>query len=190
MGLRTCVSNLLPWDASNGPQLTFPEWLALTRWFSSRESACNTGDLGSILGSGRSPWRRDWPPTLVFLPEELHGQRNLLSYSPWGHKRFGEKATSPWRRKWQPSSVSLLGKSHRQRSLAGYSPRGRQESDTTERPRRAHLYGPHCLAWSADQQHGRPLGVFVETQDLRPPSQTFRYGWSCTLQNSCEGGDY
>ena len=31
-------------------------------------------------------WRRKWQPTLAFLPEELHGQRNLSVYSPWGHK--------------------------------------------------------------------------------------------------------
>ena len=24
--------------------------------------------------------------TLVFLPRESHGQRNLAGYSPWGHK--------------------------------------------------------------------------------------------------------
>ena len=28
--------------------------------------------------------RRAWQPTLVFLPGESHGQRNLVGYSPWG----------------------------------------------------------------------------------------------------------
>ena len=28
-------------------------------------SACNAGDLGSIPGSGRFPWRRKWQPTLL-----------------------------------------------------------------------------------------------------------------------------
>ena len=32
------------------------------------------------------PWRREWQPTPVFLPEESHGQRSLAGYSPWGHK--------------------------------------------------------------------------------------------------------
>ena len=32
------------------------------------------------------PWRRKWQPTPVFLPGELHGQRSLVGYSPWGHK--------------------------------------------------------------------------------------------------------
>ena len=27
-----------------------------------------------------------WQPTVVFLPGELHGQRNLVGYRPWGHK--------------------------------------------------------------------------------------------------------
>ena len=28
------------------------------------------------------PWRRKWQPTLVFLPQESHGQRGLVGYSP------------------------------------------------------------------------------------------------------------
>ena len=31
----------------------------------------------------RSPWRRAWQPTPVFLPGEFHGQSNLEGYSPW-----------------------------------------------------------------------------------------------------------
>ena len=38
------------------------------------------------FGWGRSPWRREWQPTAVFLPGESHGQGNLVGYSPWGHK--------------------------------------------------------------------------------------------------------
>ena len=30
------------------------------------------------------PLRREWLPTLVFLPGESHGQRSLAGYSPWG----------------------------------------------------------------------------------------------------------
>ena len=28
-----------------------------------------------------------WQPTPVFLPGKSHGQRNLVGYSPWGHKQ-------------------------------------------------------------------------------------------------------
>ena len=27
-----------------------------------------------------------WQPTPIFLPEESHGQRSLVGYSPWGHR--------------------------------------------------------------------------------------------------------
>ena len=35
---------------------------------------------------GKIPWRRKCQPTPVFLPEESHGRRNLVGYSPWGHR--------------------------------------------------------------------------------------------------------
>ena len=34
------------------------------------------------------PLRREWQPTLAFLPRESHGQRNLLGYSPWDQKEL------------------------------------------------------------------------------------------------------
>ena len=37
---------------------------------------------------GKIPWRREWQPTPVFLPGESHGQRNLVDYSPRGHKEL------------------------------------------------------------------------------------------------------
>ena len=42
--------------------------------------------MGSIPGSGRYPWRREWQPTPVFLPREVHGQRSLVGYNLWGCK--------------------------------------------------------------------------------------------------------
>ena len=32
------------------------------------------------------PWRRECQPTPVFLPGEVHGQRSLTGYNPWGWK--------------------------------------------------------------------------------------------------------
>ena len=46
----------------------------------------NAKPKGLIPGLGRSPWRRAWQPTPVFLPEESHGQRGPAGYSPWGCK--------------------------------------------------------------------------------------------------------
>ena len=36
---------------------------------------------------GMIPWRRKWQHTPVFLPGRFHGQKNLVCYSPWDHKK-------------------------------------------------------------------------------------------------------
>ena len=43
-----------------------------------KESACNSGNLGSIPGL-EDPLRREWLPTPVFLPGESHTHRSLVS---------------------------------------------------------------------------------------------------------------
>ena len=69
-------------------------WFRLTQnqelpgWLRGAVPACNTGDSGSIPGSGRFPWRRKWQPTPAFLPGESHGQKSLAGCSPWGGKKF------------------------------------------------------------------------------------------------------
>ena len=50
---------------------------------SSKESACNTGDVGSVPGLGRSPGKGNGNPTPVFLPGKFHGQSSLAGYSAW-----------------------------------------------------------------------------------------------------------
>ena len=61
----------------------------LSRWLSGKEFTCpcwRQVDKNSILGLERSPGKKKWQPTPVFLPWKFHGQRNLVGYSPWGHK--------------------------------------------------------------------------------------------------------
>ena len=64
-------------------------------------SACSVGDLGSILGSGRSPGEGKWQPTPIFLPGTSHEQRSLAGYSPWGLKRV--------RHNWATSLMDFVG---------------------------------------------------------------------------------
>ena len=48
-----------------------------------KEAACKaggSGDIGSIPGVRKIPWRRKWQPTPVFLPGESHGQRSMAGY--------------------------------------------------------------------------------------------------------------
>ena len=50
-----------------------------------KESACNAGDPGSIPGLGRSPGGGHGNPLQYSCLENLKN-RNLVGYSPWGHK--------------------------------------------------------------------------------------------------------
>ena len=51
-----------------------------------KESACNLGDFGSILGLGRSPGGGHGNPLQFSCLENPHGQRSPVGYSPWSHK--------------------------------------------------------------------------------------------------------
>ena len=48
----------------------------------------NAGDmrLGFDSWAGKIPWKRNWQPTPVFLPEKFRGLRSLVGYSPWDRK--------------------------------------------------------------------------------------------------------
>ena len=71
-----CVdSHTLPWG--------FPAYA------SGKESGCQCGRHkrhGFHPWVGKIPWRRAWQPIPVFLPGESQGQRNLMGYSPQGHR--------------------------------------------------------------------------------------------------------
>ena len=53
-----------------------------------KDSARNAGDLGSLPRLGRSPGEGHGNPFQVFYPRELHGERNLMGYSPGTHKEL------------------------------------------------------------------------------------------------------
>ena len=55
-------------------------------WLSGKESTCQCRRRGFYLWVQKTPWRRKWQPTPVFLPGKSHGQRSLVGYSPWGRK--------------------------------------------------------------------------------------------------------
>ena len=57
-------------------------------WLSGKESACQFRRCRFNPWAGKTPCRRKWQLTPVFLPGESHGQRSLAGYSPWGGKEF------------------------------------------------------------------------------------------------------
>ena len=46
----------------------------------------NSGEVGPIPGSGRSPGLGNDKTAPLFLPGKFHSQRSLASYSLWGYK--------------------------------------------------------------------------------------------------------
>ena len=88
------LSPTLPWDdggaagcvcwggTSKSTCLEFV--LECVRWLSGKEPAsqCRTPRFNPWVG--KILWRRKWQPIPVFLPEESHGQRSLVAYSPGG----------------------------------------------------------------------------------------------------------
>ena len=44
--------------------------------------------LGFYPWFRKTPWRRKWQPTLVFLLRKFHRQRRLVGYSPWDLKKW------------------------------------------------------------------------------------------------------
>ena len=61
-----------------------PRWLSGLKKKKKSASQCWRCSFNSWVR--KIPWKRIWQTTPVFLPEEFHGQRSLVGYSPWGHK--------------------------------------------------------------------------------------------------------
>ena len=75
--LYSFTSSFLECSSITGPQ-------GFLRWLSGKESACQCRRCRFDPWVKKILWRRKWQPTPVFLPGKFHGQRNLVSYSPWG----------------------------------------------------------------------------------------------------------
>ena len=72
--MRVCISSpLVPLGFQGGSVVKNPP-----------TNAVDIRDACSI--PGEDPWTSKWEPTPVFLPGKSHGQRSLVSYSPWGRK--------------------------------------------------------------------------------------------------------
>ena len=85
----------------------------LLLWVSGKESACSTGDTGdsgSISGSGRSSGRGNGNSTPVFLLGESDGQRGLAGYSPRGSQRVGHDLVIKQQQRSNQNSIVLAGK--------------------------------------------------------------------------------
>ena len=60
----------------------------LPRWHGGKTFACQCRRREFNPWVRQIPWRRKRQPIPVFSPEESHGQRSLVGYSPCGHKEL------------------------------------------------------------------------------------------------------
>ena len=67
-------------------KLPIPLLLGFPCGSDSKESACNVGNLSLIPGFGKTPWKRAWQPTLVYLCGE-----SLLAEEPEGYSPLPEE---------------------------------------------------------------------------------------------------
>ena len=72
------------WDTTE--RLKWHVYMGFPGGSDGKESASNLGDLGSILGLGRSPGGEQGSPLQHSCLENPLGQRSLAGYSPWDHK--------------------------------------------------------------------------------------------------------
>ena len=80
---RCSLDIVLP-DGFSDPQAASLGFSGSSNW---KESACNTGDLGLIPGSGKSPGEGNGNPLqdcCLVNPMD----RGAVGYSPWGHKEW------------------------------------------------------------------------------------------------------
>ena len=55
-------------------------------WLSGKECSCQCRRHAFDPWVGKILWKRKWPPTPEFLPEEYDRQRSPVGYGPWGCK--------------------------------------------------------------------------------------------------------
>ena len=57
---------------------------------------------------GKIPWRRKWQSTPVLLPGKSHGQRSLVGYSPWGHKKLDTTERLHFHFNWRIITLNIV----------------------------------------------------------------------------------
>ena len=86
------------------PRIKKSKW-----WLSGKDSSCRCRRHGFNPWVRKVPWRRKWQPTPVFFPGKSHGQRSLVGYSPWDHKRAGHDSGT--KQQWGKFVVAEAGDS-------------------------------------------------------------------------------
>ena len=119
-------------------------------------------------------WRRKWEPTSVSLPGELHGQRSLAGYSPWGCKKLDmTEQLSPAMLKVHSKEMQFLRKFCVGSSL--YPQKQRLSNGSSDSPKLKRVLPSVPETWPL----GRGLGCEILTSDSL--SFQHRYGLTSTI---------
>ena len=91
-------SNTLEVWAPNDRELPFQTWTTYPEFYRRKNEACMVAQTVKKLPAMQETWiwslsredpqRREWQHTLVSLPGEFYGQRNLVGCYPWGCKEL------------------------------------------------------------------------------------------------------
>ena len=106
----SALKNLYLQQKSSFLVFKFTPHIGLHPWLRGKESACNARDTaGLISGSGRSPGKGNSHPLQNSCLEKSHGQRSLVDYSTWGHKRVRHDLATEHSRKHKGSWGGAYG---------------------------------------------------------------------------------
>ena len=143
------------------------------------ESACQCRRLRFDPWVRKTPWRRKWQPTPVFLPGESHGQSSLVGYSPRGGEESGvtEANERAWKeihseRKNEPPQTTALCITLFTLHFLQFYKKSKSQTPacccciiSIQVPPNSKTMLPH--------QRAAPLGLTREPPGLEPPVQTF-----------------
>ena len=71
-------SGMYPFIVNTRMYICMYIYVELLWWLSHKEPTCQSRKREFHLWVGKIPWRREWLPTLVFLPGKSHGLRSLM----------------------------------------------------------------------------------------------------------------
>ena len=70
-------------------QLVYINWVSLVTQMVKKLPTIWETQVRSLGGVGYQSWIREYLTTSIFPPREFSGQRSLMGYSPWSHRRTG-----------------------------------------------------------------------------------------------------
>ena len=111
-------------------------------WLSGKESACQHRRSKRYEFNPwvkKIPWRRKWQSTPIILPGKSHGQRSLVGFGPWDHKRVRYSLATK-----QQNKGDIYY--HKTSSIIGFGGRGKRD-EVVNVTRNSEQESPSLVWW-------------------------------------------